>query len=259
MDTLTILLLLLGLSITAILILFYKYSKYKKLHKNKYFLPQVSASFLSPLFEVNEYGPMIKSEVSFIGRGDLIVPGGTSDGEAWILAVLAKNAQTMFEFGTCTGKTTYLWAKNSAPNAKIHTLTLPPDYFEKYSKTNQDDSIAIKNALSESAFSKFLYSETDVAGKINQIFSDSKTFDESFLHNKCDLIFIDGSHAYSYIESDSEKAFKMLKKGGIILWHDYDGVYRNNKDVYSYLNKLSQKLSLYHVKGTTFVVFKKEN
>ena len=100
-------------------IFFYKYNKYKKIHQNKYFLPQVSASFLSNLFEVNEFGPMIKSEVFFIGRGDLIVPGGTSDTEAWILAVLAKQSRVMFEFGTCTGKTTYLWAKNSPIGAKI--------------------------------------------------------------------------------------------------------------------------------------------
>lgn len=235
-----------------------KYTKYKKIHQNKFFLPQVSASFLSDLFAINEFGPTLNSEVIFIGRGDLIVPGGTSDSEAWILAVLAKQAKVMFEFGTCTGKTTYLWARNSDSNSKIYTLTLPPAELEKYSNTNKDDAIATTNAISESAFSKFLYSGTAVESKITQIFSDSKTYDETSLHGLCDLIFIDGSHAYSYIESDSEKALKMLKPGGIILWHDYDGVYRNNKDVYKYLNQLSKSLPLYHVKGTTFVVYKKD-
>ena len=239
-------------------IFYYKYNKYKKIHQNKYVLPQVSASFLSQLFEVNEFGPMIKSEVFFIGRGDLIVPGGTSDAEAWILAVLSKQSKVMFEFGTCTGKTTYLWARNSPTDAKIHTLTLPPDGIEKYSNIKNDDSIATHNAIQESFFSKFLYTGTDVAFKVNQIFSDSKTYDDSALGNSCDLIFIDGSHAYSYIKSDSEKAFNMIKKGGLILWHDYDGVYRNNKDVYKYLNELGAFKPLYHVKGTTFVVYKKD-
>lgn len=36
-----------------------------------------------------------------------MVPGGTSDTEAAILAVMATDAMRMFEFGTCTGKTTY--------------------------------------------------------------------------------------------------------------------------------------------------------
>lgn len=235
-----------------------KYSKYKKLHQNKYFLPQVSAGYLADSFEVNEFGPTFKAEVSFIGRGDLIVPGGTSDSEAWILAVLAKKAKTMFEFGTCTGKTTYLWARNSAPDARIYTLTLPPEGHQDYSKTSDDDKVAITNALAESAFTNFLYTGTDVASKVTQIFADSKSYDESSLHNSCDLIFIDGSHAYSYIKSDSEKAFKMIKKGGAILWHDYDGVYRNNKDVYKYLNELSTALPIKHVKGTTFGVYIKE-
>ena len=43
----------------------------------------------------------------FIGRGSVMVPGGTSDTEAAILAVMATDAMRMFEFGTCTGKTTY--------------------------------------------------------------------------------------------------------------------------------------------------------
>lgn len=204
---------------------------------------------------MNEFGPTAKAEVSYIGRGDLIVPGGTSDAEAWILAVLAKSSKVMFEFGTCTGKTSYLWAKNSPADSKVYTLTLPPEKLVEYSDTKSDDSIATNNAMSESVFTKFLYTDTDVAHKVTQIFSDSKTYDETSLHNSCDLIFIDGSHAYSYIKSDSEKAFKMLKKGGLILWHDYDGVYRNNKDVYKYLNELSSTMKLHHVKGTTFVVY----
>jgi len=31
--------------------------------------------------------------------------------ETWILAVLAKNSRWIFEFGACTGKTTYLLAQ----------------------------------------------------------------------------------------------------------------------------------------------------
>lgn len=246
------------LTSSAAVIFFFKYRKYKKIHRNKFYLPQVSASFLSDLFEVNQFGPMIKSEVFYIGRGDLLVPGGTSDAEAWILAVLSKQSKLMFEFGTCTGKTSYLWAKNSPPDARIYTLTLPPEDSNKYSNTKADDAIAIHNAIQESSFDKFLYTCTDISHKITQIFSDSKIYDELPLHNSCDLIFIDGSHAYSYIKSDTEKAFKMIKKGGLILWHDYDGVYRNNKDVYKYLNELSSSVVLNHVKGTTFVVYKKD-
>ncbi len=59
--------------------------------------------------------------------------------------------------------------------------------------------------------------------KITQLFCDSKHFDEKPYTGKMDLIFIDGSHAFSYVMSDSEKAFKMIAPNSIILWHDYRG------------------------------------
>ena len=35
-------------------------------------------------------------------------------------------------------------------------------------------------------------------------------------------MFVDGSHSYEYVLSDTEAAWKMVKPGGLILWHDYD-------------------------------------
>jgi predicted O-methyltransferase YrrM len=222
----------------------------------KFFLPQVSASFLGKNFEINEYGPTSDAEVSFIGRGDLNVPGGTNDTEAWILAVLAKNSKNMFEFGTCTGKTAYLWAQNSSDDAKVFTLTLPPSEALKFAKQDNDSNVAITNALNESKFEKFIYTGTKVENKINQIFIDSKKFDETKYLSYFDLIFIDGSHAYSFVQSDTEKAFKMLKPNGVILWHDYNANYINNKDVCNYLDNLSKSKKIYHVKDTSLVVYK---
>ena len=239
-------------------IYFKKYSKYKAWKDNKFFLPQVSLVEVSPLFATNEFGPTLISEVQFMGRGDLLVPGGTSDTEAWILSTLAKNAMNMFELGTCTGKTSYLMARNSKPEAKVYTLTLPPEEIKKYDKTEQDDNIATSNAISESSFTKFFYTGTSVENKIEQIFCDSKNFDENKYLNFFDLIFIDGSHAYSYIKSDSEKCMKMLKKDGIILWHDYSGINKSSKDVYKYLNELSSQYKLSHIKETSFVMYKKD-
>jgi predicted O-methyltransferase YrrM len=237
-------------------IYFSKYKKYKSWKDNKFFIPQTSLTEISPIFVTNEFGPTLMSEVSFMGRGDLSVPGGTSDTEAWILSVLAKSATNMFELGTCTGKTSYLMAKNSKSDAKVYTLTLPPEEIVKYAESSKDDQVATTNAKNESAFTKFFYSGTSVEDKIIQIFCDSKKFDESKFLNFFDLIFIDGSHAYSYIKSDSEKCMKMLNKNGIILWHDYSGINKNSKDVYKYLNELSGDFRLYHIKETSFVMYK---
>jgi hypothetical protein len=86
-------------------------------------LPEV----VDPVLRPGPFGPTRDTEVAFIGRGPYVVDGGTSDAEAWILAVLAKRARTMFEFGTCTGKTAYLWARNSPTDARVITVTLAPE------------------------------------------------------------------------------------------------------------------------------------
>ena len=69
-----------------------------------------------------------------------------------------------------------------------------------------------------------------------------------------DLIFIDGSHAYSYVMSDSEKAFRMLAPNGIILWHDYRGP-RETRDVFKALNEIAKVKPLVHLKETSLVAY----
>lgn len=90
-------------------------------------LPRVLLNEVDKIFEPNEFGVTLTTQVQYIGRGNIDILGGTSDSEAWILAVLAKNAKKMFEFGTCTGKTSYLWAINSAADAHVYTITLSPE------------------------------------------------------------------------------------------------------------------------------------
>jgi len=36
-----------------------------------------------------------------------------------------------------------------------------------------------------------------------------------------DLIFIDGSHYYEYVKSDTQNALGCLTAGGLVVWHDY--------------------------------------
>jgi hypothetical protein len=77
-------------------------------------LQEIEGTFDSviPLVRLDEFhevfaqtGPGLnpETEVSFIGCW---VKGGTSCFESWVLSVLAKQATSLFEFGTCTGKTT---------------------------------------------------------------------------------------------------------------------------------------------------------
>ena len=51
----------------------------------------------SPVFRPGPLGPTLATEVAFIGHGPIPVPGGTSDAESWVLAVLAREARLLFE------------------------------------------------------------------------------------------------------------------------------------------------------------------
>lgn len=196
-----------------------------------------------------------KNEVSFIGGG---VPGGTSYVESWVLSVLAKQATSLFEFGTGTGKTTYLWAKNSPAEARIITLTLGNNQHADYQAAGEDNLLATRTALAESAFDGFVYSGTPVEYKITQLFGDSKRFDETPYLKQCDLIFIDGSHAYSYVKNDTEKALRMLREGGLLLWHDYRARNVETRGVRRYLDELSETLPLVRLHETSLVAYRND-
>jgi predicted O-methyltransferase YrrM len=215
-----------------------------------------AAETVDPVFRPGALGPTRSTEVAFIGRGPYLVDGGTSDAEAWMLAVLAKSARRMFEFGTCTGKTAYLWARNAPPGAQVITVTLAPEGIGEYRREAADDEQDVAFALRESSHTEFLYSGTPEQTRIEQLFADSKTLDISPWAASCDLVFVDGSHAYSYVVSDSAKALELVAPGGLVLWHDYAGP-RHAPGVYRALNELAQRLPLVRLDGTTLVAYRR--
>jgi hypothetical protein len=219
-------------------------------------LPTVTLDEIDPIFTPGPFGPTRETEVSFIGHGPVAVPGGTSDAEAWILAVLAKQARCCFEFGTCTGRTSYLWSRNAPADAQIVTLTLAPTQRDSYVAAEGDDKRDMRFALNESNFTEFIYSGTPEAERITQLFGDSKAFDESPYVGWADLVFVDGSHAESYVLSDTAKALRIVKPGGLVLWHDYAGPH-HAPGVFNGLNSLVKTLPIRHVRGTTFAAYRR--
>jgi len=217
---------------------------------------KVALDAFDAAFRCGRFGPGLDAEVRFLGRGNLPVPGGMGDVESWILAVLAKPARRLFEFGTCTGKTAYLWAANAPADAVVTTLTLAPEQLSDYAPAAGDDAEAAGAAAAESTFDSFLYTGTPEAAKIEQLYGDSKAFDETPYAGRCDLVFVDGSHAYSYVKSDSEKALRMVRPGGLVLWDDYHGP-RRAPGVWRALNELNRSHPLMHLAGTTLVAYRR--
>jgi hypothetical protein len=200
-------------------------------------LPEV----VDPIFAPGEMGPSRDTEVSFMGRGPYVVEGGTTDSEAWILAVVAKRAKLLFEFGTCTGKTAYLWARNAPANARVVTITLAPDDVADYKSESSDDVKDQEYAVRESSHTSF---------------GDSKALDVSPWASQCDVVFVDGSHAYSYVVSDSAKALELVRPGGLVLWHDYAGP-KHSPGVYRALNELAERLPLVRIQGTALAAYRR--
>jgi hypothetical protein len=216
-------------------------------------IDQITIDKFDARFAPGELGPSSNTEIRFISG--FRVEGGISDFETWVLCNLAKTAKNIFEFGTCTGKTTYLLAANTPQNTKITTITLDPKDAGTYQHEGNDELCARVSAMRESRFAKFFYTGTPEQSKITQLFGDSKVFDDAPYKGKFDLIFVDGAHAKSYVESDSKKALAMLQHGGTIIWHDYRGP-RHTKGVFAALNELSTQLPLVHIVGTTFVALR---
>ena len=146
-------------------ILFLTYKINKKKVRNLFYkskIKQIDISEVDKIFEEkliskNLKGPKEDTIIkSFIISPQNKIVGMTSDYEAWIISVLSKKSNNIFEFGTCSGKTTYLMALNSNKDAKITSLTLGPDQVKNLSKKNIDIRFNLKIYLIR-AYLKKLY------------------------------------------------------------------------------------------------------
>ena len=252
-----------SLTLNLVLIFFLK----KKRIKNFFFkskiqlvnLDEVSEIFINKKIDKNLYGP--KEDViikNFCISTNNNIVGMTSDYEAWIISSLSKVSKKIFEFGTCSGKTTYLMALNSPDDAQIVSLTLNQENLDDIKIQKIDNKISFRNIINESIYNKFLFSGTEQEKKIEVIFKNSLNFNEKDYINKLDLIFIDGGHTYSIVKNDSEKSFKMLKQGGIILWHDFVPGKESAKNIVNYINHISNEREIYHIKDTSLCYYKKK-
>jgi predicted O-methyltransferase YrrM len=229
---------------------------------NKTIIQEIDIIDVHKIFHLKEISKNLKGpKEDVIIQSFSITPsnnivGMTSDYEAWIISSLSKISKKIFEFGTCSGKTTYLMGLNSSDDTRIVSITLNPDDLNDIKKKNTDNKVSFRNIIQESIYEKFLFSEKEVEKKIEIIFQNSLDLEHNKYKNKIDLIFIDGGHTYSVVKSDSEKSFDMLNSSGIILWHDYVPGKRSSKDVVKYINEISKHRKIYKIKNTSLCIFK---
>lgn len=179
--------------------------------------------------------------------------GHVTEFEVKVISQLVNQLQPrrIFEIGTFQGRTTLNMALNSPADAQIVTLDLPPSELNQTQmQIEKTEEMYVKKTESGERFKGH-----PLASKITQVFGDSATYDYSPYHHQMDLVFIDGSHAYEYVLSDTENALRLVRKGGTILWHDYtnwEGVRRALNDYYQSGNPVFRNLR--HIGGTSIAV-----
>ena len=185
-------------------------------------------------------------------REPIAVDGNVSALELMVIAKLIRHhlPRQLFEIGTFDGRTTLNMAANAPEGATVYTLDLPRGH-TGVTRYPLDPS---ERVYVEPPPVGLRYTGTDVEHQITPLFGDSATFDFSPFVNRVDFVFVDGSHAYDYVLSDSRRARQLLREGrGVILWHDYaiwDGVTRALNELYMEAREFQD---LKHIEGTSLV------
>ena len=172
-----------------------------------------------------------------------------------MIAADCEDETNIFEIGTFDGRTSLNLAFSSPSNCSIYTLDLTPEIDTKFPLASGERHM-VEKEKSGLRFEKYRKSDSSFIAKINQLFGDSASFDFSPFYNSCSLVFVDGSHAYEYALSDTYAAMKMVKKGGVIIWHDYgiwEGVTRALEEI-----EEKEKIGLRNISGTSLVYWKSE-
>ena len=163
------------------------------------------------------------------------------------LALSSKLVQpkVVFEIGTLDGYTALLFALNTPDDTRIYTLDLLPGKAPVLPITEMDR----KHVISRNQIRELVFRGKPEEIKITPLFGDSHRFDYSAYRGKVDLFFIDGAHSYPCVKSDTENALKCMKRGGLLIWHDYGRVGVNG--VSKYLHELAEEMPIFSVPGSS--------
>jgi predicted O-methyltransferase YrrM len=157
--------------------------------------------------------------------------------DSHILAYLYRNHQPSrhLEFGTWEGFGAVLCAQNC--DAEIWTLNLPegertdegaPVYSRPVTAgealaaglTVPRDASTVRTDAGD--WIGWRYRAAGYTKRVRQILVDSTKWDSSpFADGFFDSILIDGGHATDVVISDTNKSLRLLRPGGLLLWHDF--------------------------------------
>ncbi|HTF70103.1 MAG TPA: class I SAM-dependent methyltransferase [Edaphobacter sp.] len=152
--------------------------------------------------------------------------------------------KVVFEIGTLDGYTSLHFALNTPPETRIYTLDLPAEGAGPALKTTWVDAANIR---AHQHTERYVFDGTPEANRIQCLFGDSAHFDYKPFLGAVDLFFIDGSHSYEYVRSDTLNALQCCHKGSVIAWHDFGRAGLNG--VSKWLLEFSREHKVYSVPG----------
>jgi predicted O-methyltransferase YrrM len=158
-----------------------------------------------------------------------------------------RRARRIFEFGTYLGRTTYHLALGKHAR-DVFTLDLDPaaDY-TGILKIGR----AVK-AVHERGLQGHFFQGTAAAGKIRQLHGDSRTFDYAPYAGSMDLVFVDGGHTYEMVVNDTDRAMRLMNKGGVVIWHDFAP---KGRDVAAFAREFARARPVFWIEDTSLLVY----
>jgi predicted O-methyltransferase YrrM len=140
-----------------------------------------------------------------------IEPAQVRDEITNLLKILAKQKpKNILEIGTAWGGTLFLFAKVASPQARIVSVDIPNGYAGGYPewRVNLYQSFGMPEQ-------KICLIRED-----SHLVSTLGMVEAALEGCKLDFLFIDGDHTYDGVRKDFEMYCKLVRKGGLIAFHD---------------------------------------
>lgn len=182
--------------------------------------------------------------------------GNVRMSELAILALAAAQVprgSAIIEIGTFDGRTALNLAINAPSDATIATLDLPADQepaLDIEASERQYVDKPAPGARLRACDARW----RSQARRVVQLHGDSAIFDWSRYVKRAGLVFVDGSHAYDYVKTDSTTALRLARPDGMVFWHDY-GVWPGVTQALEELEN-SEHLGLVSIRGTSLVFWR---
>jgi predicted O-methyltransferase YrrM len=169
--------------------------------------PFIAKKLRNSIFSLSNIYDALNLAFSFQALGVSIKPSQVKREIAKLLEILTKlRPKIVLEIGTYMGGTLFLFTRVADPSAKIISIDLPCGYpkwkvflFKAFSKGGQKIYLIRRNSH-----------DPQTIEEIRRILGDEKV----------DFLFIDGDHTYEGVKKDFEMYSSLVRKGGIIAFHD---------------------------------------